>query len=80
MCGCGCIGLVMKATPVHLQAVGAKHPEAKQEKIKKSQHFPFKKEYKTMTFEVCGAGISKSAKTTKNHQKQQKKQKKSKPL
>ena len=52
----------------------------KTRKKQKSQHFPFKKEYKTMTFEVCGAGISKSAKTTKNRQKQQKNQKKSKTL
>ena len=69
MCGCGCIGLVMKATPLHLQAVGAKHPEAKQEKNKNHSIFLLKRSIKPWLLKCVVLELAsqpKPPKTTKN--------------
>ena len=38
MCNGGCICLVMKAAPVHLQALGAKHPEPNKTTIQNQEN------------------------------------------
>ena len=73
MCSGGCICLVMKPAPLHLQALGAKHPEPNK---KRSQNWknPYKKrrqnqEHQEKTTQNQRSLIQKTSQNPKNTEK-----------